>query len=74
MTLCEPSLLDVKLVSQSVLDIFRDSLAGHGMLDQWRDFLRASGKLQALCYKEEIEVAIWIAWGPRLSRCRDALL
>ena len=30
-------------------DIFRDSLAEHGMLDQWRDFLRASGKLQALC-------------------------
>ena len=34
-------------------EIFRDSLAAHGMLDQWRDFLRASGKLQALCYKEE---------------------
>ena len=39
-------------------DIFRDSLAEHGMLDQWRDFLRASGKLQALCYKEEIEAAL----------------
>ena len=39
-------------------EIFRDSLAGHGMLDQWRDFLKASGKLQALCYKEEIEAAM----------------
>ncbi len=38
-------------------EIFRDSLAEHGLLDQWRDFLRASGKLQALCYKEEIEAA-----------------
>ncbi len=39
-------------------EIFRDSLAEHGMLDQWRDFLHASGKLQALCYKEEIEAAL----------------
>jgi hypothetical protein len=39
-------------------DIFRDSLAGHGMRDRWRDFLHASGKLQALCYKEEIEAAL----------------
>ena len=39
-------------------DIFRDSLAEHGMLDQWREFLRASGKLQVLCYKEEIEAAL----------------
>jgi beta-galactosidase len=39
-------------------EIFRDSLAAHGMLDQWPDFLRASGKLQVLCYKEEIEAAM----------------
>jgi hypothetical protein len=39
-------------------EIFRDSLAEHGMLGQWRDFLRASGKLQALCYKEEVEAAL----------------
>ena len=39
-------------------DIFRDSLTEHGMLDQWRDFLHASGKLQTLCYKEEIEAAL----------------
>jgi hypothetical protein len=38
-------------------EIFRDSLAEHGMLHQWRDFLRASGRLQVLCYKEEIEAA-----------------
>jgi hypothetical protein len=39
-------------------EIFRDTLTEHGMLDQWRDFLRASGKIQALCYKEEIEAAM----------------
>lgn len=39
-------------------EIFRDSLAAHGLLDQARDFLHASGKLQALCYKEEIESAL----------------
>jgi beta-galactosidase len=39
-------------------EIFRDSLAEHGMLDQWRDFLRASGRLQVMCYKEEIEAAL----------------
>lgn len=38
--------------------IFRDSLAEHGMLDQASDFLHASGKLQVLCYKEEIEAAL----------------
>ncbi len=37
--------------------IFRDSLAEHGMLAQDRDFVSASGHLQALCYKEEIEAA-----------------
>ncbi len=39
-------------------DIFRDSLAEHGMLDQARDFVHASGKLQVLCYKEEVEAAL----------------
>ena len=39
-------------------EIFRDSLQEHGMLGQWRDFLRASGRLQVLCYKEEIESAL----------------
>jgi len=39
-------------------EIFRDSLAEKGMLDQARDFLIASGKLQTLLYKEEIEAAL----------------
>jgi len=39
-------------------EIFRDRLAEHGMLDQARDFLLASGKLQTLCYKEDIESAL----------------
>jgi hypothetical protein len=39
-------------------EIFRNSLAEHNMLDQARDFLLASGKLQALLYKEEIETAL----------------
>lgn len=39
-------------------EIFRDSLAEHGMLGEWRDFLRASGRLQVECYKEEIEAAL----------------
>src|SRR5262249_61524003 len=37
---------------------FRDSLADHHMLDQGHDFQMASGKLQAICYKEEIESAL----------------
>jgi hypothetical protein len=39
-------------------DIFHDFLRESGMGDQARDFLMASGKLQALCYKEEIESAL----------------
>jgi hypothetical protein len=39
-------------------EIFRDLLAANHMGDQARDFLMASGKLQALCYKEEIESAL----------------
>ena len=39
-------------------DIFADSLAASGMADQAADFLLASGKLQALLYKEEIESAL----------------
>jgi len=39
-------------------EIFRDTLAAHGMADQAKAFLHASGKLQALCYKEEIEAAL----------------
>jgi hypothetical protein len=39
-------------------EIFRDTLAAHGMEHQARQFLFASGKLQALCYKEDIESAL----------------
>lgn len=39
-------------------ELFRESLAAHHMADQATDFLMASGKLQALCYKEEIESAL----------------
>jgi hypothetical protein len=37
------------------LEIFRDSLAAHHLGDEAEWFLYASGKLQTLCYKEEIE-------------------
>jgi len=39
-------------------EIVRDGLAEHHMLEQAEDFLRASGKLQVLCYKEDIESAL----------------
>ena len=39
-------------------EIFRETLSAHHMADQARDFLLASGKLQTLCYKEEIESAL----------------
>jgi hypothetical protein len=40
------------------LEIFRDTLAAHHLADQAHDFLIASGKLQVLCYKEDIESAL----------------
>lgn len=39
-------------------EIFRDLLKQKNMLDQAHDFLMASGKLQTLCYKEDIESAL----------------
>jgi hypothetical protein len=39
-------------------EIFQASLAARGQLAQAHDFLIASGKLQALCYKEDIESAL----------------
>ena len=36
-------------------EIFRDSMADHGLLDRDRDFAWASGRYQVACYKEEIE-------------------
>jgi hypothetical protein len=40
------------------LRIFADFLEQAGMTDQAEAFLHASGKLQALCYKEDIEAAL----------------
>ena len=37
---------------------FREKLDTAGMLDQADDFFRASGKLSAICYREEIEAAL----------------
>lgn len=39
-------------------EIFRDQLEAHGLSRFAKDFLLASGKLQTLCYKEEIESAL----------------
>ena len=39
-------------------EIFRDLLTAHGLGGQARRFLLASGKLQTLCYKEDIESAL----------------
>jgi hypothetical protein len=39
-------------------EIFRDTLAAHRLGGQARSFLLASGKLQTLCYKEDIESAL----------------
>jgi hypothetical protein len=39
-------------------EIFRDSLDEHHLGGQARQFLLASGKLQTLCYKEDIESAL----------------
>lgn len=39
-------------------EIFRDTLAAHHLADLAEDFVFASGKLQALCYREEIETAL----------------
>ena len=40
------------------LDVFRDLLDRAGMADQASDFLLASGKFQAMLYKQEIEAAL----------------
>ncbi len=39
-------------------EIFQKSLEAHGMLPLADDFVKASGKLQALCYKADIEAAL----------------
>jgi len=39
-------------------ELFQEDLRDHHMGDQARDFLMASGKLQASCYKQEIEATL----------------
>jgi len=39
-------------------EIFRERLKEAGMLDQAHDFVRASGALSAICYREDIEMAL----------------
>jgi hypothetical protein len=39
-------------------EIFRERLKAAGMLDQAHDFVRASGALSAICYREDIEAAL----------------
>ena len=40
------------------LEAFRERLREAGMLDQAQDFVRASGALSAICYREDIEAAL----------------
>ncbi|KAA6336077.1 Beta-galactosidase [termite gut metagenome] len=40
------------------LEVFRKKLAQTGMLPQTNDFVKASGALSALCYREDIELAL----------------
>ena len=39
-------------------EIFRERLKAAGMLDQAHDFVMASGALSAICYREDIEMAL----------------
>jgi hypothetical protein len=39
-------------------ELFRERLKEAGMLDQANDFVRASGALSAICYREDIEMAL----------------
>ena len=39
-------------------EIFRDRMEQAGMLDQADEFFRASGQLSAICYRQEIEIAL----------------
>jgi len=40
------------------MEVFRDRLKAAGMLNQAHDFVRASGALAAICYREDIEAAL----------------
>ncbi|MFD2255479.1 discoidin domain-containing protein [Luteolibacter algae] len=39
-------------------EIFFEQAEENGVLHQWKDFVQASGKLQAACYKEDCEAAL----------------
>jgi hypothetical protein len=57
-----PNLADIDKYTGSLkprnYEIFRDSLAAHGMLEQAADFTLASGTFQLECYKQEIEALL----------------
>jgi len=40
------------------MEAFRERLKEAGMLDQAHDFMRASGALSAICYREDVETAL----------------
>lgn len=39
-------------------EIFLEQAEENGVLHQWEDFVQASGKLQAMCYKQDCEAAL----------------
>jgi len=43
-------------------EIFRDRLKVKNMLDQTDDFVKASGALSVICYREDIEAALRTKW------------
>lgn len=43
-------------------EIFRDRLKAKNMLDQADDFVKASGALSVICYREDIEAALRTKW------------
>jgi hypothetical protein len=40
------------------ISVYQQRLTAAGMFDKWRDFLKASGALAILCYREDIEAAL----------------
>ncbi len=46
------------VVAARNLEIFRERMEKQGLLDQSENFLRASGALAAICYREDIEAAL----------------
>ncbi len=55
------------LLKPKNFEIFRETLQQHQMGDQAHDFLMASGKLQTICYKTDIEAALRSQGFRRLS-------